>query len=168
MVFLPTPRNNFHRHLQTSCRETLITTSHSSFLPSYLPLANQFFHLCSRHTYSPLLKNMTSATFTLVSLISVSLSIHWHTYTFFIFHHLKKTCFGTHGWISQLSKYMTLGFSLGHDLTVVGSGPMMGSVLSEGSASDSLPSPSCSFSHCFSNKYNKTNKLAFDLSSFFS
>ena len=63
--------------------------------------------------------------------------------------------------MAQSVELLTLHFNSGHDLRVVGSSPMSGSVLCEESAGDYL-SPSLCFSPLKINKYNlkKKKKLA--------
>ena len=55
-------------------------------------------------------------------------------------------------WVVQSVEHLTLGFGSGGDLRVMGSSPkaspMMGSLLSEDSASDSLSLSLCPFHSC--------------------
>ena len=52
-------------------------------------------------------------------------------------------------WVTQLIERLTLGFSSGHDLGVVGSSSALGSALNGESACDPLsPSPSAPASAC--------------------
>ena len=72
---------------------------------------------------------------------------------------IKQLVWGT--WVAQLVKHLTLDFSLGHDLRVVRSSSKTGSLISQGSAGDSVfPSPSAPpQTHALSliNKSLKTN-----------
>ena len=53
-------------------------------------------------------------------------------------------------WMAELVEHLTLGFSSAHDLGVVGSSPMLSSMLS--TPSPSAPPPTLSLSLSFSNK----------------